>query len=127
VSNDLVHGCRDGLLVKDGARSWDVRGLARAAAVADRCVTELSPQVFAELVVELRPRWQARQDARLADRPRRRGLARAPGTGSCLLTGCWPPWCSCATGSPRTCSPAGSESRFTISRAIGEVRSLVYS
>lgn len=46
------------------------RTLARAAAVADRRVTGLSREVLAELVVELGPRWQACQDARLADRPR---------------------------------------------------------
>ena len=46
--------------------------LARAAAVADRRVTGLSREVLAELVAELGPRWQARQDARLADRPRER-------------------------------------------------------
>ena len=39
------------------------RSLARAAAVADRRVTELSREVLAELVVELGPRWQARQRA----------------------------------------------------------------
>ena len=50
------------------------RTLARAAAVADRRVTGLSPQVLAELVVELGPRWQACQDARLADRPRKRAV-----------------------------------------------------
>ena len=50
------------------------RSLARAAAVADRRVTGLSPQVLAELVAELGPRWQARQDARLADRPRQRAV-----------------------------------------------------
>ncbi len=48
--------------------------LPRAAAVADRRVTGLSPQVLAELVVELGPRWQARQDARLADRRRQRAV-----------------------------------------------------
>src|SRR3712207_486754 len=50
------------------------RTLARAAAVADRRVTGLSREVLAELVAELGPRWQARQDARLADRPRRRAV-----------------------------------------------------
>jgi hypothetical protein len=50
------------------------RTLARAAAVAGRRVTGLSREVFAELVAELGPRWQARQDARLADRPRRRAV-----------------------------------------------------
>ena len=50
------------------------RTLARAAAVADRRVTGLSPQVLAELVIELGPRWQACQNARLADRPRQRAV-----------------------------------------------------
>jgi hypothetical protein len=50
------------------------RTLARAAAVADRRVTGLSPQVLAELVAELGPRRQARQEARLADRPRKRAV-----------------------------------------------------
>ena len=44
--------------------------LPRAAAVADRRVTGLSREVLAELVAELGPRWQARQD----DRPRRRAV-----------------------------------------------------
>src|SRR3954453_9063203 len=50
------------------------RTLARAAVVADRRVTGLSREVLAELVAELGPRWQARQDARLADRPRQRAV-----------------------------------------------------
>ncbi len=50
------------------------RTLARAAVVADRHVTGLSREVLAELVAELGPRWQARQDARLADRPRQRAV-----------------------------------------------------
>jgi hypothetical protein len=37
-------------------------------------VTGLSQQVLAELVAELGPRWQARQDARLAGRLRRRAV-----------------------------------------------------
>ncbi|WP_448618427.1 transposase family protein [Geodermatophilus sp. URMC 65] len=37
-------------------------------------MTGLSREVLAELVAELGPRWQARQDARLADRPRRRAV-----------------------------------------------------
>jgi Helix-turn-helix of DDE superfamily endonuclease len=46
------------------------RSLARAAAVADRRVTGLSREVLAELG----PRWQARQNARPADRPRQRAV-----------------------------------------------------
>src|SRR3712207_9176763 len=34
----------------------------------------MSQEVLAELVAELGPRWQARQDARFADRPRRRAI-----------------------------------------------------
>jgi hypothetical protein len=37
-------------------------------------VTGLSREVLGELVAELGPRWQARQDARLADRPRKRAV-----------------------------------------------------
>jgi hypothetical protein len=48
--------------------------LARTAAVADRRVTGLSQEVLAELVAELGPRWQACQDARLADRPRQQAV-----------------------------------------------------
>src|SRR3712207_706667 len=48
--------------------------LARAAAVTDRRVTGVSREVLAELVAALGPRWQARQDVRLADRPRKRAV-----------------------------------------------------
>ena len=48
--------------------------LPPAAAVADRRVSGLSREVLAELVAELGPRWQARQEARLADRLRRRSV-----------------------------------------------------
>ena len=48
--------------------------LPRAAAVADRRVTGLSRELLAELVAELGPRWQARRDTWLADRPRRRAV-----------------------------------------------------
>jgi phage tail protein X len=101
------------------------RTLARAAAVTNRRVTGLSREVLAELVVELGPRWQARRDARLADRPRRRAV----GAGSrhrlvfidrLLATlrlrhgdthdvlACW-----------------FGVSRSTITRAVGEVRPLL--
>ena len=50
------------------------RSLARAAAVVDRRVTGLSREALAELVAELGPRWQARREARLADRPRQRAV-----------------------------------------------------
>ncbi len=54
--------------------------LPRAAAVADRRMSGLSREVLAELVAELGPRWQARQEARLADRLRRR--RRSVGAGA---------------------------------------------
>ncbi|TDD33612.1 transposase family protein [Saccharopolyspora elongata] len=41
-------------------------------------MTGLSGKIIAELVAEVGPVWQARQDARLSDRPRRR----APGAGA---------------------------------------------
>jgi len=37
-------------------------------------VTGLSRELLAELVAELGPRWQARRDTWLADRPRRRAV-----------------------------------------------------
>jgi hypothetical protein len=64
------------------------RSVARVAAVADRRVTDLSPQVSAELVAGPGPRWQARQDAHLADRPRLRATGSVEGVGWCSSTGC---------------------------------------
>jgi len=102
------------------------RTLARAAAVADRRVTGLSPQVLAELVVELGPRWQACQDARLADRPRQRAVGagarhrlvfidRLLATLVHLRHGVTHDVLACWFG----------VSRSTITRAVGEVRPLL--
>jgi hypothetical protein len=102
------------------------RTLARAAAVADRRVTGLSPQVLAELVAELGPRWQARQDARLADRPRQRAIGagarhrlvfidRLLATLVHLRHGVTHDVLACWLG----------VSRSTITRAVGEVRPLL--
>ncbi len=103
------------------------RTLARAAAVADRRVTGLSREVLAELVAELEPRWQARQDARLADRPRRRRavgagaryrlvfLDRLLATLAHLRHGVTHDVLACWFG----------VSRSTITRAVGEVRPLL--
>lgn len=52
--------------------------MGRAGVLSSRRVTGLSRQVIAELVAEVGPVWQDRQDARLSDRPRRR----APGAGA---------------------------------------------
>ncbi len=97
----------------------------RAAAVADRRVTGLSREVLAELVAELGPRWQARQDARLADRPRKRAvgagarhrlvfLDRLLATLVHLRHGVTHDVLACWFG----------VSRSTITRAVGEVRPL---
>jgi DDE superfamily endonuclease len=102
------------------------RTLARAAAVADRRVTGLSREVLAELVAELGPRWQARQDARLADRPRQRAvgagarhrlvfLDRLLATLVHLRHGVTHDVLACWFG----------VSRSTITRAVGEVRPLL--
>jgi hypothetical protein len=102
------------------------RTLARAAAVADRRVTGLSREVLAELVAELGPRWQARQEARLADRPRRRAagagarhrlvfLDRLLATLVHLRHGVTHDVLACWFG----------VSRSTITRAIGELRPLL--
>ncbi len=52
--------------------------MGRTGVLSSRRVTGLSRQVIAELIAEVGPVWQARQDARLADRLRRR----APGAGA---------------------------------------------
>jgi hypothetical protein len=89
-------------------------------------VTGLSPQVLADLVAELGPRWQARQDARLADRPRRRAvgagaryrlvfLDRLLATLVHLRHGVTHDVLACWFG----------VSRSTITRAVGEVRPLL--
>jgi hypothetical protein len=102
------------------------RSLARAAAVADRHVTGLSREVLAELVAELGPRWQARQKARLADRPRRRAVGagarhrlvfvdRLLATLVHLRHGVTHDVLACWFG----------VSRSTITRAVGEVRPLL--
>ena len=102
------------------------RTLARAAVVADRRVTGLSREVLAELVAELGPRWQARQDARRADRPRQRAVGagasyRLVFTDRLLATlvhlrrGVTHDLLACWFG----------VSRSTITRAIGELRPLL--
>jgi DDE superfamily endonuclease/Helix-turn-helix of DDE superfamily endonuclease len=102
------------------------RTLARAAAVADRRVTGLSREVLAELVAELGPRWQAREEARLADRPRQRAIGagarhrlvfidRLLATLVHLRHGVTHDVLACWLG----------VSRSTITRAVGEVRPLL--
>jgi hypothetical protein len=92
------------------------RTLARAAAVADRHVTGLSQQVLAELIAEVGPRWQARQEARLADRPRQRAVGagarhrlvfidRLPATLVHLRHGVTHDVLACWCGSPARRSP----------------------
>ena len=56
-----------------------MRSVNRAALAADRRITGLSSPVLAALVAEVGPQWQARQDAKLADRPHR---LRAVGAGA---------------------------------------------
>ncbi len=105
---------------------WCVEHFPRAAAVADRRVTGLSPEVLAELVAEVGPRWQSRRDARLANRPRRRVvgagarhrlvfLDRPLATLVHLRHGVTHDVLACWFG----------VSRSTITRAVGEVRPLL--
>jgi hypothetical protein len=88
-------------------------------------MTELPREVLAELVAELSPRWQARRDARLADRTGRRAvgagarhrlvfLDRLLATLVHLRHGVTHDVLACWFG----------VSRPTITRAIGEVRPL---
>ncbi len=89
-------------------------------------MTGLSPQVLAELVAELGPRWQACQDARLADRPQQRAIGagaryrllfldRLLATLLHLRHGVTHDVLACWFG----------VSRSTIIRAVGEVRPLL--
>jgi hypothetical protein len=48
--------------------------VGRAAVLAERRITGLSPAVIADLVAELGPVWQEREHARLANRLRQRGI-----------------------------------------------------
>jgi hypothetical protein len=97
------------------------RNLSRAAAVADRRVTGLSPAALVELVAELGPR----RDARLADRLRRRAVGAGAGTGWCSSTGCRPPWGPAPPGPHDVLACWFGAPRSTITRAIGEVRPLL--
>ena len=63
----------------EGATVGSVRPRNRAALAGDRRITGLSSPVLAALVAEVGPQWQARCDARLADRPHRK---RAVGAGA---------------------------------------------
>ena len=98
------------------------RSLSRAAAVADRRVTGLSPAALVELVAELGPR----RDARLADRPRRRAVGagarhrlvfidRLPATLVHLRHGVTHDVVACWFG----------VSQSTITRAVGKMRPLL--
>ncbi len=89
-------------------------------------MTGLSRQVLAELVAELEPRWQARQDARLSDRPRQQAIGagarhrlvfvdRLLTTLLHLRHGATHNVLACWLG----------VSRSTITRAVGEVRPLL--
>ncbi len=89
-------------------------------------MTGLSREVLAELVAELGPRWQARQDARLTDRPRQRAVGagarhrlvfidRLLATLVHLRHGVTHDVLACWFG----------VSRSTITRAVGEVRPLL--
>lgn len=52
----------------------DDLGVGRAGVLSSRRVTGLTAEVIAGLVAEVGPVWQARQDARLAGRPRQRAV-----------------------------------------------------
>ena len=102
------------------------RTLARAAAVADRRVTGLSPQVLAELVAELGPRWQACQDARLADRPRKRAVGAGARHRLVLIDRLLATLVQMRHGVTHDVLACWfGVSRSTITRAVGEVRPLL--
>ncbi|MGR7025554.1 transposase family protein [Geodermatophilus sp. URMC 62] len=89
-------------------------------------MTGLSREVLAELVVELGPRWQARQEARVADRPRQRAVGAGARHRLVFIDRLLPPWSICATRSPHDVLACWfGVSRSTITRAVGEVRPLL--
>ena len=59
---------------KERGRVVVCRGEEPVPPLSPIAVDRTVPQVLAELVAELGPRWQARQDARLTDRPRQRAV-----------------------------------------------------
>jgi hypothetical protein len=97
--------------------------LPSRAAVADRRLTGLSRGVLAELVAELGPRWQARQDARLADRPRRRAVGAGARHRLVFVDRLLATLVHLRTHDVLACW--FGVSRSTITRAIGEVRPLL--
>src|SRR3712207_2924431 len=102
------------------------RTLPRAAAVADRRVTGLSREVPAELVTELGPRWQARQDARLADQPRQRAVGAGARHRLVFLDRLLATLVHLRHGVTHDVLACGfGVSRSTITRAVGEVRPLL--
>src|SRR3712207_2780434 len=100
--------------------------MARATAVADRRVTGLSREVLAELVAELGPRWQARQDARLTDRPRRRAVGAGARYRLVFLDRLLATLVHLRHGVTHDVLACWFRfSRSTITRAVGEVRPLL--
>jgi hypothetical protein len=84
------------------------------------------PQVLAELVAELGPRWQACQDARLADRPRRRVVGAGARHRLVFLDRLLATLVHLRHGVTHDVVACWFEvSRSTITRAVGEVRPLL--
>ncbi|MFI1523586.1 transposase family protein [Kitasatospora cineracea] len=98
---------------------------ARASIVSERRITGLSQVVIADLVAESGPVWQARRDAELCDRPRRRSVGagarhrpvfvdRLLATLVHLRHGITHDVLACWSGMDRS----------TVTRAVGEIRPL---
>src|SRR3712207_319536 len=86
----------------------------------------MSREVLAELVAELGPRWQARQDARLTDRPRRRAIGAGAPHRLVFLDRLLATLVHLRHGVTHDVLACRFEvSRSTITRAISEVRPLL--
>ena len=94
--------------------------------VGNRRITGLSPEVIGELVAELGPVWQARRDARLADRPRRRAVGAGARYQLVFVDRLLVTLVHLRHGVTHDVLGAWfAVDRSTISRAIGEVRPLL--
>ena len=74
TTNDLVPGYRGALLVTDGAGSECVEDSGPSRCCRRSPGDRIVPGRSWRSGRELGPRWQARQDARQAERPRRRAI-----------------------------------------------------
>ncbi|WP_319322859.1 transposase family protein [Streptomyces sp. TX20-6-3] len=100
--------------------------VTRAAIVSSRRITGLSADVIAELVAELGPLWRARHQARLASRPRERGVGAGARHRLVFVDRLLATLVHLRHGVTHDVPACWFDvGRYTITRAIGEVRPLL--